>query len=339
MFPPYSDLLIAGHNGLAIPYKSTEEDYMTEQESAAKPTKGTDRAQLMRIATAMQDPVKRHQAIQWAPDEIVQRSLITTWLWGRYGFQSVELPQTFAAALMATDAKGAFEGHQLPWPAFEIQVPPGLLRSSHGYVWSVVVSEIPKKELTLTGGIAAAKYFVSYHDETATGGQTFPSIEEMFGNNPITAKGDFVTEELAALYDSAVEDRVWAMVSRLIAGVVLTINTARVDKPEAYPQLPPRVKHDKAKINTHRVGRVMQIDCRQSIRDFVQGVGGRSAPKSVSTLVRGHWHNQAYGPQWKEHRMRWREPYFRGDGPLTTRTIKVKPPEEGSHESTRTKSP
>lgn len=64
-------------------------------------------------------------------------------LWALNGAQSVIMPDTYAAALMATDALGALELAHMPWPTFEIRVPPGVLYSSTGELTSIFVSELP----------------------------------------------------------------------------------------------------------------------------------------------------------------------------------------------------
>lgn len=278
----------------------------------------TELAQLVHPEMAL----KRTLAL--APDEISQRGFMVLHNWGRAGFQSVELPETYAAALMATDPGDALQTEELPWPAFEIQVPPGLVESSHGEIFSLMISSIPKI-VKMAGEAATAKVIAVYHDLNSTGADIWPSLHDMAKG---TTLGDleFVTDELAALYDASKEKRVWSMLTRLAAGVILNINQARADKPAAYPQREARTKHGKPKINTHRLGQALKIDCRQSIRDFIAGAS-QSSP-AVTTLVRGHYKRQAHGPKWSLHRRVWLHPYYRGDGPLLYRPTKITAPDE-----------
>lgn len=287
-----------------------------------------DRSLLLSSAHKMQGPLNNfYRMIQNAPDEIMQRSLIVLWNWGRHGYQSIEMPHTYMAALMATDASAELlQGQRLPWPALEIQVPPGLIKSSHGEVFNVMISEVPN-EVTLRGQIEGAKYFVTYNDAISTATQTFDSLESLANRDMHLDQHSFMTDALAAVYNKELEDRIWTMLLRLLANTILLINTARIDKPTVYPKLPAReLKHGKPRTNVHRLGTVLAMDCRPSIRSFVNG-STRNEP-SITTLVRGHWRNQAHGPKWSLHRSVWLQPFYRGDGPLSPHVTKIKPPTE-----------
>jgi len=285
-----------------------------------------DRNVLLRWAGGMQTSLNKfYQTIQNAPDEIMQRSLIVLWNWARHGYQSVEMPQTYMAALMATDVSPEImKDQQLPWPAMEIQIPPGLITSSHGEVFSLMISDIPK-QVTLAGQIARAKYLITYTDSISTAGQTYESLEELANRHTLLAPHCMVTDELSALYNKDLEDRIWTMLLRLLANTILLINTARIDKPTVFPKLAARApKHGKPRINTHRMGTTLSMDCRPSIRNFISG-NTRNEP-SITTLVRGHWRNQAHGPKWSLHRAMWVHPFYKGTGPLAPHVTKIKPP-------------
>ncbi len=283
-------------------------------------------AGFLNISTILQNDLFYESALAQTVrlgDELGTREMMIMRYWGQQGAQSVQIPHTYAAALMATDVRDSLRGHSLPWPCFMIHVPAGLLRSSHGEVNSVLVSDLPPR-LQGRGKMARAKYITCYLDGVSAGFNAFESLETILDSD-IKKQDNFVAEGLVDLYDEDTEVRLWNMLLRLTAGVILTINTARIDKPEAYPKRPPRMKRDVLRANEHKVGHVLTIDCRQSIRDYVSG-NSRNSP-SVTTLVRGHWRNQPYGPQKSLRRAQFIQPFYRGEGPMLVRPVHVKPPE------------
>lgn len=280
---------------------------------------------LLTMAQALQqDPQRLWSTLQSCPDEVAQRAVITTWHWGKWGCQSVELPHTYAAALMATDAKGAIDDEHLPWPCFEIQIPTDLLYSSHGEIFSVMITEKPQG-IEFRGQIATASYFLTYHDTASSGTSTYRSLADLAVDAKLTAKGVYISDELSALFDEDLETRVWAMLTRLVAGVIILINTARVDKPELYSLKPPRMKRGELRLNTHKLGAPLELDLRQAISDFVTGTR-RNEPKS-SWPVRGHYRMQPHGQNRVLRRKQWIQPFRKGKGPLQTRPIRIHPPD------------
>jgi hypothetical protein len=284
-----------------------------------------DRQKILGLAHRLQDPgVYANLTRPQDDDALSQRIMLVTHAWGYYGAQSVVMPHTYAAALMATDAHNAIGGQQLPWPTFEIQVPPGLLLSSHGEVFNILVCEIPPW-VTLAPMLRSVKYFVIYNDTCSTGQRCYDSLEALFGDEFTKGSGTYVTEPLNELFSEDHENRLWSMITRLVAGVVLAVTMARSEKPAVYAAGPKREKHGTLKANVHKLGQAVTIDCRQAIRDYVGGT--RRNELTVSTLVRGHWRNQAYGERWSQHRLQWIQPFFKGAGPLTQRPTHLKQPE------------
>jgi hypothetical protein len=253
--------------------------------------------------------------------------------WRHTGFQSVEIGHKLAAALMATSAEGALKDQHLPWPCFEIRVPNELVRTSHGWVTSLFVSSIPDwlpiiydekypNSVEHLNGVT-----MLYFDTGSTTGHVTLHKLEQFAQyekvkDQIVDHDRLQTQETAELYNVDHETRVRAMLSRLVTGIILLINQARADKPEAYSTKTLRQERSGPAANTHRVEHGVTIDCVHYIRDYIAGKS-KGAPR-VSTLVRGFWREQAYGPKWSLHRRQWIEPFFRGSGPLTQRSTRLR---------------
>lgn len=248
--------------------------------------------------------------------------------WAKNGVQSINMPHTYAAALMATDARGAIEDIRLPWPAFEIAVPQDLLRSSHGAVRSIMVCEMPPG-VTVSGKFKDHTIAVGYIDEISWGVNTFRDFAHMLNDSEVEESWKSPDKDipigLETDYDADIEFRLWKMIARLLVGTVLTITQVRESDPKAYPAQHMRLKHGVLKPNTVQIGRVLELDCRQQIRDYI--AGRRTHEVNVSTIVRGHWRQQPHGIQKKLRRLQWIRPFSRGQGPLIMRPTHV-----GGHE-------
>lgn len=253
-----------------------------------------------------------------APDKTALTNAMGLTHWHTTGLQSVELSHKLAAALMATSAVGALDNARLPWPAFEIRIPPGLLESSHGEVYSCLVHDtppwIPSRYTRGSAGV-----IVMYYDTRSIG---HIGVENLAGIARYEPDGETnisnVREFLRAEYDADREDRLKQMLLRLVTGVILLVTEARADKPAAFPQHPLRpAKRGEPRVNTHRLVRSVSIDATATVRDFVLGIG-RDSPH-VTTLVRGHWRQQPHGEGRALRRKQWIMPFWRGEGPISVR--------------------
>jgi hypothetical protein len=255
------------------------------------------------------------------PDRTVI-GLVHFWING--GAQTITMPHTYAAALMATDAKGAAEGIELPWPSFEIAVPHDLLFSSHGPVRSIMICEMPPG-ITVAKKYTDHRYAIGYIDDISWGVNTFRDFNHMLDDSAMEESwcdsDKDIPVGLVGDYDADHEFRLWKMVVRLLIGTVLTINQARETDPNAYPRRPLRTKHGVVKPNTTPIGRVLELDCRPQIRDYI--TGRRPHEVNVSTIVRGHWRQQPHGTQKKLRRLQWIKPFNRGHGPLVMRPVHI----------------
>jgi hypothetical protein len=261
-----------------------------------------------------------------APDETTSKMTLTFTVWASAGLQSVVVSHKLAAALMATTARGALDGVKLPWPSFELQVPPGLVATSSGDVTSVYVAEtpdwIPINRTARTCGVT-----VLYNDPVSLGHVSLPSIAALSDGDSLSALE--LSNGLGMPFDHSEDQelRVRQLLLRLVVGVVLLINTARADKPLAYPQHPTRPeKRGVPRANVHQLKRETTIDCRQMVYDYARGTR-RSSP-SVVTLVRGHWRQQPHGPGRTLRRATWLEPFWRGEGPVSARVTKLRTEDE-----------
>lgn len=245
------------------------------------------------------------------------------WAWVDYGAQSVLMPETYAAALMATTAFLG-ESPRLPWPVFEVPVAPTLLPSGVGArdVYSVlVVGTAPSGSQTATP-CTWRDVIVVAHNSLAV---ALGNVAEILGEqgNGAAYFGD--TAEVLEAHGvddlkntQTAQERAMRMAARLAVNVCTAINSTL---PQPGGRATVRRKHGVVRPNTITLGEPLNLDCRRSIRDFVEGK--RASSPKVTTLVRGHWRHQVHGPANSLRRLQWIQPFFRGEGPLLVRPTQL----------------
>ncbi len=228
--------------------------------------------------------------------------------WAQGGFQSIVLPHKFAAALMATDID---PDAIFPWPAFEIRVPDGLIVAGGEKMVSIIVAENDPK---------TALFFTVVYEKT----------ESIFAGDRrlmMTMDATKLEEEDAVYGDdrdhqSGEFARAMILAKRLVMNVCTALNSHKAPDAKRKSEFSVRTrqpKHEPTTVHEFTTGAPLRIDCTHGIRDYVSGAA-RTSPK-VTTLVRGHWRNQAYGPGWASHKQMWIQPFYRGHGPLVHRPV------------------
>jgi len=253
--------------------------------------------------------------------------------WMDHGLQSVQMPARFQAALMATDAREALDdGEPLPWPAFEIQVDRNLLRASSP-VFSVLVARAPAHILIrdpIRGGLyPPGQIIVLYVEEAGPTTANFaPTLKALFDPElqANEAQRGLAYQrmndlERAAVLKVAHERRLWTMIARLVAGVVLTINEERDRNPLAFGGGRPAARREHtAKPMTWKLGKPLELDVRRAVSDYVNGT--RSELRTQH-LRRGHWRRQPFGVGRLQRRRQWIEPAWVGSGPRLLRPVRL----------------
>lgn len=240
-------------------------------------------------------------------------------VWALNGAQSVQMPHTYAAALCATETRQALGGSRMPWPAFEIQVQPGCIPTKHGDVSAIFVAEGTHESsgVKWTGEYASYRRLsVIYFAGIAHGHNSFGDLANL---SEELDEESYANEHGTGL---AFENRLWTVITRLVGGVILSIEQARSQCITAFSGRSKLVtKRDRVKPTTWALGKPLKLDCRESVAAYLGGAK-RSAP-SVTTLVRGHWTHQPHGPGGALRRLQWRQPHWRGAGPILVRDVRI----------------
>ncbi len=225
--------------------------------------------------------------------------------WARLAYPLIQPNHVYAAALMATAPPPDVE-IRAPWPTFYLAVPPGLvtLLSREGEPEPVegVLAYVARDRWTFVAPAMTVEYSrVCFTLDAMRAGELLDeSMGPAWGDYGLTAESH---DERAAL-----------CLSRLLLNACVAMSDPRVVRPigkahrEPLPTAP----------RVWEMGRPVRVDCRQAVRDYIRG--GSRIP-AVQWLVRGHWRNQAHGPERSMRTMRWIEPYWKGaDGaPLAVR--------------------
>lgn len=234
-------------------------------------------------------------------------------LWADYGMQSVTMPHTYAAALMATDVSHeTMRANHPPWGAFEVLVPEGLVKTR-------MYGSLEAVYFALNHASAGIQHHYSAAFEHGVLNMHFATMPSLAGDS-IHCSGDWGDVDKS---EQAEVERALFMGRRLLVNVILDIATtpptARNNGGAMY-----RPKRDQRGVcipTTYTIGRPLSIDCRQDIRDYIAGIR-RNDPK-VTTLVRGHWRRQTHGPANSLRRLQWIQPFYRGEGPMLVRTTRL----------------
>lgn len=237
--------------------------------------------------------------------------------WGLCGRQSVQMPATFEAAMAATDERGAV-GEKLPWPSFEIPLSQELHHPTDGRLVSVLVSTATDDLVTFKIRNDCRIVCSAVFEKREWNVRVSDVVDICRGfdgclEEDHAAANIFLDD---ALYHEG-DSRWWVVIGRLVCGAVMHINAERERHPGAYGRRVPK----RGKASAHFVGRPLDLDCRGSIGAFLDG-RSRRAP-SVTTLVRGHWRNQVHGEGRVLRRRQWIQPFYRGEGPMLVRPVKV----------------
>ncbi len=220
------------------------------------------------------------------------------------------MPHTYAAALMATDCSPSLtEELRFPWPTFEIVVPSGLIViPEFGEAESVYLSFL-EEALEVRPPIPTHGLCVTFSSGRSIT-IAYGSLSELI-NDSIVDRDDKTDLEAA---------RAVTLLRRLALNVILDI-TSTPSRAGGSSGVLKRNKRGEPQITTHVIGRPLDLDCRQDIRDYVAGT--RSSEPKCTTLVRGHWRNQVHGPGNALRKLLWIQPFYRGHGPMLVRPTRL----------------
>jgi hypothetical protein len=244
--------------------------------------------------------------------------------WADVAFPKIVTTHKYAAALMCTKTDASVvEGLHVPWKAFAIAVPDGLITIGERSYDTIGVLVAPDEEvdggvtISLDGrkGALVSKLKLSISIAGREGGLCL-----QIGSDNV-AKGlfreaseeEFLHEVNHNLpLESEAKRRVILLARRLVVGMLVGLQTQNFVEREVVSK--ERTKGRRSGEPTHRTifvrPQALSIDCRPAVKDYLTSLEG--APPLYQTLVRGHYKKQAHGLGKTMRKIIWIEPYWRG---------------------------
>ncbi|MFA4971479.1 MAG: hypothetical protein WC683_02620 [bacterium] len=253
-----------------------------------------------------------------------QLILIGSHRWAQGGFPQVTMGHKYAAALMATCVTDEMREHILmPWPAFDIVVPEGLIQIKNDTtgrlsdIRHVLVTSLRWRDKRTYGWA-----MVAFSDSSVLIWRYGPDVTCLLDVKENSAHWD----ECSFVHPfEEVDERAAALLGRLVCGTCLAMSDPSNIRPPKQNKID--AGHRSAKLRdgpptiaTYQVGKPIKIDCRPAIRQYMEGKRKAGIPQ-VQVLVRGHWKMQPHGVNRALRKAIQIEPYWRGaeDAPINVR--------------------
>ncbi len=233
----------------------------------------------------------------------------------------------FASLALTQISPEAYDDIKLPWPAFVINLPDGLIVSSGGANCTRVRFSYLREAVV----VLPTERRIDLHSEEAHYRSIFDDRQDLAILTVMTDKDEllhharWVKNALReCLFDNdseedtpdldTVERRVLRACQRALVGLLYTFQNTPHYRQHTRKRTA-QERRDRGGPPEHRTvtfGMPVQFDVRQNLRDWIVGGGGRRASPSVQWLVRGHHKMQPYGPRSSLRKWIWREPYWAG---------------------------
>jgi hypothetical protein len=262
--------------------------------------------------------------------------------WAELGFPVLALTHDFYRAIAVTDfGEVGDESMHMPFPAFVVRLPESL--RGKDTATPLFVYPVPTKRVPMSDGRpplycdeknrALQPEEITFDvvrmtltpepDENAlkrgsytqwTNGVPYNifltgKVESIDERDPLEAR---VTSALGQSFDPELTKRS----RRVLANTLLYINSNGGLPPQKKIGADVPVEREHNTEPRFRVGRPIKLGTR--LKEAIKGgLGGGTSWKLDSRfVVRGHWRNQAYGPEHSLRRKQWIEPYWKGTDDL-----------------------
>ena len=270
---------------------------------------------------------------QQAPDNIIPhlqrayaQALVATCLdayWYDGGMPVIELGHKLAASLLLTSIPpDVLKTVKMPFPAFRINVPDGLLRFENGDVRHIKVGDhiTPHQDDREHGDPQLGTAFVVRSE----GGGSYSLGKDI---------GSLLSESFHESKDTTIpipegDLTKLPLVARLIGAVCLYMTGDPHDFPvkkvgKGHRWTGPCRAPGPPVVRTYRLTKEVVHNFTQAFKDYCDGDGSKL---TVQCVVTGHWRNQACGKGMQDRKRIFIEPYWRGpeDAPIAVRPHKLK---------------
>lgn len=273
--------------------------------------------------------------------------------WAELGFPLINLTHDFYRAIAVTDfGEVGDEPMHMPFPAFVVRLPESLRGKDAST--PLFIYPVPTKRIEVPVGVRPPMFsdernrliqpeeitfdvtrmtltsepdenglergsFTQWNNEVPYNAFLTGKVEAIDERDPLEAR---VTSALGQSFDPELTKRS----RRVLANTLLYINSNGGLPPEKKVGADVPVEREHKTEPRFRVGRPIKLGARlkAAIREGLSG--GASWKLDSRFVVRGHWRNQAYGPEHSLRRKQWIEPYWKGPedvGEALERTFEV----------------
>ncbi len=246
--------------------------------------------------------------------------------WAHNAFPTLRLAShRYAAALMSTAVPKHID-IEAPWDSFVIEVPSGLIQITDKDDVSLVditliqVLRTPilpyTAEGNLSGDCVPGWTTIAY----TSGSVTLHRMRQ--GLDMMTDDDDHPDANYTGLFQNAFgiemddrDNRAHRLITRLVMNSCLAFKNSdevkQVGKhPKDWSKGPQRGTKEPT-VRIFKIGTPIVLDCRPALNEYLAGNKKKTA--TVQWLVRGHWRNQVHGVGRAGRRLKWIQPYWKGN--------------------------
>jgi hypothetical protein len=256
-------------------------------------------------------------------------------VWAVDAFQRITTTHTFAAALMCSDPdRASIELLEKQWRAFLVIVPNGLivLHDANGnpiFELTRILVAVddanakmqflyePQNSLRETARAVGLVVFNGMRGDSLAHILTEQVRHEEYSKRFVTVEGKIVSENTKDAYSIGEEQRAHALMQRLVAGLLLAMQSPENFKARSVARVIAARKGGREGAPEHRyihVGRSLIIDLREQVKNYLRHGSNKRGhgPPTVQVLVRGHYRRQVHGEGRLLRKVIWIEPFWRG---------------------------
>jgi hypothetical protein len=248
--------------------------------------------------------------------------------WYDQGMPTIEVGHKLASSLMLSRIpREVMETAKMPFRAFRINVPSGLLNFDAGDVKTIKVGDhvVPAKEPPHEPRMGTAFVVRSETGGSYTIASDLPGL--LYSDFSEPAWAPYGSEQPLPLTED--ELKKLPLITNLIAGVCLYMTGDEKQFPRKQTGSGHKAWNgDRREPGSAPLTRVFRLtkevthNFSDAVKDYCAGKGRKM---TVQYVVTGHWRNQACGPKLSERRRQFIEPFWKGDrlAPLAVRAHKL----------------
>jgi hypothetical protein len=238
--------------------------------------------------------------------------------WADCAYPKIVTSHRHAAALMCTKVdKSIVADLKVPWKAFAVSVPNGLLTIKDREYDSIGILVAPDEEvdaiIRLHGKDCVAKFVILISGQEGDLCMSAMASTLEAGLLHEAEEHEFLTLEKGSVpVEVEAKRRVMLCARRLVVGMLVGLQTENfVDRESrSASKRTGRRRGLPEHRNIFVRPQAISVDCRPALKDYLSTLEGD--PPVYQTLVRGHYKRQACGQGRLDRKVIWIEPYWRG---------------------------